>query len=400
MQNPIKLRVLFVSLLTLVVSIARAGDCTPLAGEYKIGKDETEYQTVAEAVAALRCGGVSGPVTFLIEDGTYPERLDFSAITGVSAQHTVTFESAHGNSSDVIIASSSPDAEYTVRFYSASYITFTNLTIENRTGHTGNTIKIDGASRKIRFSNVTFNGTERPVTGANNAVIYCTPGDVKSDIIFEDCSINNGSVGIYKGNNASADTRTSITGCLFFNQYESALTLYNENSPVITNNVVSTVSTYKEYRGLYLNGVKPYMVVSNNVINAINGVYGIVLNDCEGTSNQYAVLSNNAVNVGGEGTMYGIYLSGSTDNVVLNFNRIKLTPSKVVASNQGYYKNAGKGSNINLLNDIFFDLNTGGYTIIGNTYKDFFNQLPAQSNPALNMGANGISIEKVKPAER
>ncbi len=380
--------------------MAHAGDCAPLSGEYKIGKDETEYQTVAEAVAALRCGGVSGPVTFLIEDGTYAEKLDLSAITGVSTQNTVSFESARGNSSDVIITSSSPDAEYTLRLYSASNINFSNLTIENRTGHTGNTIKIDGASRKIRFNNVTFNGTERSVTGANNAVIYCTPGDVKSDISFEDCSVNNGSVGIYKGSNATPDTRTSVTGCLFFNQYESAITLYNEHSPVLTNNVISSVSTYKEYRGLYLNGIKPYMVISNNVVNAVNGVYGIVLNDCEGTPDQYAMLSNNAVNVGGEGTMYGIYLSGSTDNVVLNFNRIKLTPSKVVAANQGFYKNAGKGANINLLNDIFFDLNTGGYTIVGNTYKDFFNQLPAQSNPALNMGANGISIEKVMPADK
>lgn len=400
MQNPIDLKVLFATLLTIAVTVIRAGDCNPLSGEIRIGKDETEYQTVAEAVAALKCGGVSGPVTFLIEDGTYPEKLDLSAIQGASAQNTVSFESARGNSSDVVLTSSSPDAEYTLRLYSAGFVTFSNITIENRTGHTGNTVKIDGACRKIRFNNVSFNGSERPVTGANNAVIYCAPGDVKSELSFEDCSINNGSTGIYMGGSGGQDNRTSITGCLFFNQYESAVTLYNENAPVLTNNVISSVSTYKEYRGLYLNDIKPYMVVSNNVINAVNGVYGIVLNNCEGTPDQYATLSNNAVNVGGEGTMYGIYLSGTTDNVVLNFNRIKLTPGKVVAANQGFYKNAGSGANINLLNDIFFDLNTGGYTIIGNTYKDFFNQLPAQSNPSLNMGANGISIEKVMPANK
>ncbi len=384
----------------MATAVAYAGDCTPLSGEIKIGKDETDYQTVADAVAALKCGGVSGPVTFLIEDGTYPEKLDLSAISGVSAQNTVSFESARGNGSDVVITSSSPDAEYTLRLYSASNISFSNITIENRTGHTGNTVKLDGACRKIRFNNVTFNGMEHSTTGANNAVIYSTAGDVKSEISFEDCSINNGSVGIYKGGTGPQDTRTNITGCLFFNQYEAAITLYNEKSPVLTNNVISSVSTYKEFRGLYLNDIKPYMIVSNNVINVVNGVYGIVLNNCEGTPEQYATLSNNAVNVGGDGTMYGIYLSGSTDNVVLNFNRIKLTPTKVNAANQGFYKNAGTGANINLLNDIFFDLNTGGYTIIGNTYKDFFNQLPAQSNPSLNMGANGISIEKVMPAEK
>lgn len=400
MRNPLHLRVYLCALLTVAITTAYAGSCTPLSGEIKIGKDETEYQTIAEAVAALKCGGVSGPVTFLIEDGTYPEKLDLSAITGVSAQNTVSFESARGNSSDVIITSSSPDAEYTLRLYSASNITFSNITIENRTGHTGNTVKIDGACRKLRFNNVVFNGAERAATGANTAVIYSTPDNVKSDISFEDCSVNNGSIGIYKGGSTAPDTRTNIAGCLFFNQYETAIALYNETSPVLTNNVVSSVSTYREYRGMHLNGIKPYMVVSNNVINAVNGVYGIVLNDCEGTTDQYAMVSNNAVNVGGDGMMYGIYLSGVTDNVVLNFNRVKLTPGKVNAANQGYYKNAGSGANINLLNDIFFDLNTGGYTIIGNTYKDYFNQLPAQSNPALNMGANGISIEKVMPADK
>jgi hypothetical protein len=60
--------------------------------------------------------------------------------------------------------------------------------------------------------------------------------------------------------------------------------------------------------------------------------------------------------------------------------------------------NIGSGQNINLTNNIFFDLGTGGYTILGNTYKDYFNQLPPQSNQALSVSANGIMIEKVMPA--
>jgi hypothetical protein len=75
-----------------------------------------------------------------------------------------------------------------------------------------------------------------------------------------------------------------------------------------------------------------------------------------------------------------------------------LTLNKAQASNQAYFKNETKGTNnINLMNNIFFDLNTGGYTIIGNTYKDYFNQLPAQSNSSLSVSANGIMIEKVTP---
>ena len=375
-----------------------AGDCNPLSGEFRIGKTDADYATVNAAVSALKCGGVNGPVTFLIEDGKYAEKIDLSSISGVSAQNTVTFESAKGNNSDVILTSNTSDADFTLGLNSTSYVTFENMTIENKTGNTGNAVKIDGTSKNIKFKNVVFDGNDHPSTGANSAVIYSTAGSSKSNISFEDCEVNNGSFGLYKGGAANADTRTAITGTLFFNQYESAISLTNEVAPIISNNVVSSVSNYKNYKAISLDQVNGNMIVSNNVVNAVNGTFGLAMNNCTGENNNYANVTNNSVNVGGENSMYGVYLRGSTDNVILNFNRIKLTPAKQTASNQAYYKNAGTGSNINLLNNIFFDLNTGGYTILGNTYKDFFNQLPSQSNSALSVSANGIMIEKVMPA--
>jgi hypothetical protein len=361
-----------------------AGDCNPLSGEFRVGSTDADYATIGAAVNALKCGGVSGPVTFLIQDGKYSQKIDLAAISGVSAQNTVTFESAKGNNSDVVLSSDNADAAYTVGLNGTSFVSFENLTIENKTGNTGNAVKIDGA--------------DHASTGANSAVIYSTASAAKSNIGFEDCEINNGSVGLYKGGAATADTRTSITGTLFFNQYESAITLTNEVAPIISNNVISSVSNYKNYKAMALDQVNGNLIVSNNVVNAVNGTYGISMTNCSGEKDNYASVTNNSVNVGGENSMYGVYLAGTTDNVVFNFNRIKLTPAKQSASNQAYYKNTGSGANINLLNNIFFDLNTGGYTILGNTYKDFFNQLPSQSNPALSVSANGIMIEKVMPA--
>ena len=393
-------KTIIAALLLAPAVTAFAGDCNPLSGEFTIGKADGDYPTVAAAVEALKCGGVNGAVTFLIEDGKYSEKIDISTITGVSATNTVTFESSKGNNSDVVLTSTSPDVEYTLGFYGTAWVTFENMTIENRSGNTGNAIKIDGAAKNLRFKNVVFAGTERPVTGANCAVIYSTSNGMKTNIAIEDCEINNGSIGLYKGASSSSypDVRTAITGTLFFNQYESAITMSNETAPVISNNVVSTVSNYKTYKAVALDKVTGNMIVSNNVINAVNGTYGIAMHNCEGTASSYGSVTNNSVNVGGDNTMYGIFLNGSTDNLVLNFNRVKLTPTKPNSTYQAYYKNLGSGSNINLLNNIFFDLNTGGYTILGNTFKDFFNQLPAQSNPSLSVSANGIMIEKVTPA--
>ncbi|MBS1625525.1 MAG: hypothetical protein JST83_15970 [Bacteroidetes bacterium] len=392
------IKTLFAALLIAPAMTVLAGDCNPLSGELKISKDDGDYASIDEAVSALKCGGVNGPVTFLLADGQYNERIDLSYIQGASAQNTITFESARGNNSDVVLASTSPDVPYTVRLNNASYISFENLTIENKTGNTGNTVRLDGPTRNITFKNVVLNGNERPATGANSAVIYSTSDAAKSNISFEDCEVNNGSVGLYKGGATEADTRTSVTGTLFFNQYESAISLTGENAPVLSNNVISTVSNYKNYKAISLDKVTGNLIVSNNVVNAVNGTYGLAMNNCEGLANNFGSVTNNSLNVGGSSAMYGLYLTGTTDNIVFNFNRVKLTPGGASASNQAYYKNTGSGQNINLLNNIFFDLNTGGYTILGNTYKDFFNQLPSQSNSSLSVSANGIMIEKVTPA--
>lgn len=385
-------------LLVPAVSMNAASGCSALSGEYHIGGSDADYPTISAAISALHCGGVNGPVTFLIADGRYAEKVELGDIFGISAQNSITFESEKGNSADVVLVSPTPDAEYTLHLSSATNFAFTNLTIDNATGFTGNAVKIDGASRNIKFRNVVFNGTERQSNGANNAVIYSTANGAKTNISFEDCEINNGSVGIYKGGAATADSRTTVQGTLFFNQYESALKLNNEAAPVLSNNVISSISTSKDYKGIALEHATGNMVISNNVINSVNGTYGIALNNCEGTSENYGSIANNSVNVGGEGAMYGLYLTGSTDNIVFNFNRVKLATVKDNKFAQAYYTNKATGSNINVMNNIFYDLSTGGYTVLGNTYKDFYNQLPAQSNASLTVSANGIMIEKVTPA--
>lgn len=385
-------------LISPVLTISAASGCSALSGEYHIGGSDADYPTIASAVSALHCGGVNGPVTFLIADGRYAEKVELGDIFGISAQNNIIFESEKGNSNDVVLVSPTPDAEYTLHLSNAAFFSFANLTIDNATGFAGNAVKMDGTTRNIRFRNVVFNGTERQSNGANNAVIYSTANGTKSNVSFEDCEVNNGSVGIYKGGAATMDTRTTVQGTLFFNQYESAMKLNNEAAPVVSNNVISSISTSKDYKGIALDHVTGNMVISNNVINSVNGTYGISLNNCEGQTDNYGTIANNSVNVGGDGAMYGLYLTGSTDNIVFNFNRVKLATSKDNKSAQAYYTNKATGANINVMNNIFYDLSTGGYTVLGNTYKDFFNQLPAQSNASLTVSANGIMIEKVTPA--
>lgn len=375
-----------------------AGDCPPLSGEFTIGQSENaDFTSINDATNALQCGGVSGPVTFLLEKGIYTERVVLSTIPGASNFNTVTFESATGNSNDAVISYGSADA--TVVLNGVSYVAFENLTIDHKAATYGNSLRVDGKSNHLTFKTVVFDGVEVNRTGSNSAVVFFTANAPKTDVAFEDCEINNGSVGISKGGATaeSLDTKTSISGTLFYNQYEAGLALNNEDAPSITNNVVSTLSTYQSFKAIHLDNVANNMVVNSNIVNAANGAYGLVLNNCVAQANNLGQISNNSIAVGGNSETYGVYLSGSSDNQVLNFNRVKLTINGQKNSTQAYYKNMGTGNNINMMNNIFYDLNTGGYTILGNTYKDYFNQLPGQSNPALSVSANGIMVEKVTP---
>lgn len=375
-----------------------AGDCPALTGEYTIGKSENaDFASLTDAANALKCGGVTAPVTFLIEDGTYNERLVLSDIPGTSAYNTITFESKSGTNSDVVIEYGSSDASMVLN--GASYLTFQNLTIDHKASTYGNCLRVDGKAHHLDFKGVVFNGVEVNRPGSSSATVFFMPNAPISDVNFEDCEVNNGSIGILKGgaNADSKDARTSITGTLFFNQFETGLSLSNEDAPVITNNVISTLSTNGAYRAINLESIANNVIVSNNIINASNGGFGLAMNNCEASATSLGQITNNSIAVGGGSETYGVYLAGNTDNQVLNFNRIKLTISNAPTSTQAFYRNAGAGQNINLLNNILYDLNGGGYTILGNTYKDFFNQLPSQSNPSLSVSANGIMIEKVTP---
>lgn len=384
------------ALLTLTFN-AQAGDCPALSGQYTIGKEDADFSSVSEAVNALKCGGVSGPVTFQLEDGTYNEKVTVSSVAGTSAFNTVTFESKSGNNAGVIITNTTSDA--TLVLNGTSWVTFENLTIDHKDATYGSSLRVDGKSSHLTFKSVVFDGIETTKEGSNTPVVSFSSSAPKSEITFEDCEINNGSTGIAKAgmNTETPDSKTVITGTLFFNQYESGLALSNEDAPMITNNVVSSLSTFKGYKAISLDNASNNIMVSNNIVNAANGTYGLALNNCGAKATNLGQISNNSIAVGGNSAAYGLYLSGNTDNQVLNFNRVKLTINGAQAANQAFYRNAGSGNNVNMLNNIFYDLNTGGYTIIGNTYKDHFNQLPGQSNPSLSVSANGIMIEKVSP---
>src|SRR5690606_32123222 len=92
-----------------------------------------DYATLTDAVNDLNSNGVSGPVTFNIRSGTYPEKVSIDKFSGASAVNRVTFKSETNNPADVLIQSSSSSTtdNYVIKLNSAEYVTLRSLTIEN-----------------------------------------------------------------------------------------------------------------------------------------------------------------------------------------------------------------------------------------------------------------------------
>ena len=366
-----------------------AATCPSLSGEFTIGKsDNADFSSLQEAGNALMCGGISSPVTFRLESGTYNEKISFSSIPGTSAINTIVFESKSGQKSDVIVSNSS---DATILLNGTSYVSFENITVDHKSATFGNCVRAEGKAGHLVFKNVIFDGVDAAGKGTGSAVINMTSSSAKSDIAILDCEINNGSIGICKsGMNAEArDRNTIISDNLLFNQSEAGIELTNEDAPEILSNVVSSTSSFEGFKAIVLDNASNQIIVTKNIINAPNGATGLELNNCEAEATSLGQITNNSI----VSNNSGISINGSTDNQILNFNRVKLS---INGGNKTYYANAGTGNNINMMNNIFFDLATGSYTIIGNSYKDFFNQLPSQ-NSQMNASANAISIEKVSP---
>ena len=372
-----------------------ANDCPALSGTYSIGKNEgADFASVNEAVSAMECGGVSGPVTFKMESGIYLEKVVMSSIPGASVINEISFESRTGNNTDVIIAFPTSDA--TVTMNGTSFVSFQNISIDHNSATYGNAMRVDGKANYLQFRSVIFTGVDVARTGANSATVYFTTNAPKTNILIEDCEITNGSIGLYKGgvNADEKDSKTNISGTLFYNQFEAALALSNEDAPMINNNVISSLSTYIGFRGMSFENVSNELNINGNIVSLATSATGLALINCSGDATHLGQINSNSIAVGGKNSACGIQLSGSTDNQVFNYNRIKLDNTTSTAD-QAYYMNSGSGNNVNLMNNIFYDLKAGNYTILGNSYKDMFNQLPGQGNADLAVSANGIMVEKV-----
>ncbi|MEJ2636552.1 MAG: FG-GAP-like repeat-containing protein [Calditrichia bacterium] len=264
---------------------------TPMAGSYTIG--ETEYPTIASAVADIELKGVSAPVTFNIVPGIYNEQVEMVSIAGASPQNRITFQSSSGNPADVNMAYGSGGVEdnYVFRLWGADNIEIKNMTLSGLETLYARVLELWGCADSILIQNNVFNGA--PATDAQNrkSLIYAYQSNYRSRIIegnsFKETAF---SIYVYTSGTGYLGRNLNITDNVMNNDGYCGIYLGDNHSVTIENNDIRT-GTY----GIYIQGMDGVLSLATNHIDA--SMAGIYLNSCSDLLFTPGLICNNFVSV-------------------------------------------------------------------------------------------------------
>jgi len=222
----------------------------PLSGVLSVGGSAPQFGTLEEVAAHLKWRGVTDDVTVTLAPGTYSTPLLLDPIPGASATNRVTFLPEY--SGTVTLASAQADA--TVEFRGAAYVTLSGLSIACNQG-TATAVLFQPASCFNRLIGCTITGAG-PADLASAGIVFGGAGCIGNEVT--NSSISNAHVGV------------KMTGEDF--------NLSRDN--VIRNNAISNV-----FFGVWVDHQVNALVEQNDIIpgsqsgpaNACYGVYALQL---------------------------------------------------------------------------------------------------------------------------
>ena len=334
-----------------------------LNGTYTVGTPSSDFPTFDEAINTIKHCGISGDVVFNIASGTYTTQLMIDSLPGVSANATVTFQSATANASDVIItfASTGSVDNYVVELNSADYINLNNISIEATGSSYGRALVFSGQNNNINITNCIIKAPTA-TTAYYTAAIY-SGGSADTYISFLNNTIKNGYYAIYWRGSGTSDrdfaskfSNNTVSGFYYYGVY-----LYYQDSLVFENNTITSnpaLNASSNY-GLYnYQCNNSYRVTGNtiNVVAATSTAYGMYLNYAQAADTARGLVANNMISCSSNGTQYGIYTYyvKYTDIV---YNSVNVYGA--AGTSKALYQRYGAG--LRFLNNIFSDVSGHGY---------------------------------------
>ncbi|MGM0647146.1 MAG: GEVED domain-containing protein, partial [Bacteroidota bacterium] len=372
-----------------------------LSGTYTIGGSGADFVDFNEALLSLTQCGISSPVTFNVNAGTYIEQLYIPSISGSSSSNTVTFQSASGDSTDVVIqynASGTSD-NYLIHLDGASNISFKSMTLEAQDSAFSRAVVLENHSESISFESNQFLSLDLSDDSDERAFIFVedTLGD---NFTFEHNYLLNGAAGLLlSGDNM---LNVSIQNNVFDNQYAAAVQVANSYSPVVSYNSVQTGGMYDNFVGLGLSEVSgPFELAYNSIFATATTLgYGIFVQESFGDSLNKAQVYNNMISINGNAG--GTNLSAGIVNLESRFidydyNTVRMTGNDQNTASMAIVDNtSGLSRGINIRNNIFSNF-ASGYAVFtqnldsANVHNDFNNLFTDGNGDYISLNGNVIN---------
>ena len=254
-----------------------------LNGEYTLGGSTPSFNSFSAAVLRLQQGGVCGPVTFKVRNGTYFERIYLNPVKGASTSNFILFEGESQDSSLVSIVSSGTSSfPSTVRLVEVRYMGFRHMSI------------LQNAST------------------SNYAAFHSTYG---SDILIDRCSISG-----FTSSTSSSSTHAFVA--------------FPDSNLTITRTLISGGNSI----ACNLVGTGP---MKYNLIFEYNTVYGGTDDGLDVRNWTHASIKHNRLFGGYSNTTYAVYGLGLID---FDFSYNKVSAGGAQGSSALYLINNGSGT--------------------------------------------------------
>lgn len=353
-------------------------------GTFTVGGSSPNYAMLTEAVAALE-GGVDGPVTFLLRDGIYQEKVSIGVVPGVSAKNSITIKSESGNRDAVVITSDKTERDMgIIALMGADYVTLESLTVKSSTKDVHAAVSLDKGSSYTTIRNCHL---ELPIPTSHNwrdggDVVYThSSSDEGTPTInyttVEGCKVVGGKIGIsLNGGQSNVKYPTGKWITVRNNDIESGMSkaiyiTYVEGFRVEGNRVDAHGKSFGyDYQGF--DGVRLFGPgrIANNVISLHDGsktLGGMYFRDdgLLGSADAPIAVVNNVITIknAGRGGSYGISL-GDTEAAGLH---TVVAHNTVVIDKEGAWGSAlvlgNNGEGVAVRNNLFVNLAQVGFAL-------------------------------------
>ena len=231
---------LFAGLFSLLGSVASG----QMSGTYTVDPASTggfaarEFTSINAATDSLEHQGISAAVTINIADGDYNEQVNLTNVTGTSAANTLTFQSASGDSSAVIVKYSSPsDPNYTWIISNADYVTIKQLSLLALNASYGRLLNVNGSVTNLTVENCQFLGYNTTSNYDSHTLLW-SYDDPTDNILIQNNLFLNGAYGIKWDRYSSGQygNGLQVINNTFKGQREFGIYMKLQNAPLIKNN--------------------------------------------------------------------------------------------------------------------------------------------------------------------